>query len=424
MKQLLGISISMFLLIMVVNLTPLVNAAENPAVTNPTQIVTFEDIYLEKVLRNMLKKPKGNLTALDISKITSIVLTNSSTSLKGLEYAINLEVILVQGSKLSDLTPLAHLKKLKSLEIVSDQVEDLTPLASITSLEFVLLDGNYISDLTPLKNLPNVKYLSLNNNNISDLSPLHSLKKLEILFVNDNFIETLTGAWNVPKLDALGFNANFVSDLSFVEAIPSLLNIQFAYNQVTDISPLQSLKLVGIQLDHTDVSDITMLQNMASLNAIGTYKNPLSAESIAYLDKFKKLPGKHVYAQRGSGAVAVTKVFVDGKVQLFHTHPLLYTDSTMLPLRELFKLFGADVQWDGATRKVTATLGDTKIELTINSKLAYVNGHAVNIVAEPIIQNDHTLIPFRFVAEAFGFKVLWDEKNRWVMINTVSLNGN
>jgi hypothetical protein len=44
----------------------------------------------------------------------------------------------------------------------------------------------------------------------------------------------------------------------------------------------------------------------------------------------------------------------------------------------------------------------------------------VNLVAEPIIQNDHTMIPFRFVAEAFGFKVQWDEKNRWVLINTIN----
>jgi Leucine-rich repeat (LRR) protein len=420
-RRLTGITLSIILLIILVNLTPSVHAAdENAALINPSQIVTFEDIYVEKVLRNMLKKPEGNLTALDLSKITSFLEIGHITSLKGLEYAINLEDILVQGSKLSDLSPLAHLKKLKSLMIISDQVEDLTPLASMTSLEFVILDGNYISDLTPLKNLPNVNYLNLSNNNISDLSPLHSLKKLEILFVNDNFIETLVGAWNVPKLVTLGLNANFVRDLSFVEAIPSLLNIQFAYNQVTDISPLQSLKLTSIQLDHTDVSDITMLQSMASLNAIVTYKNPLSAESMAYLEKFKKLPNKRVYAQRGSGAVAVTKVFVDGKVQLFHTHPFLYLDSTMLPLRELFKLVGADVQWDGATRKVTATLGETKIELTINSKIALVNGQAVNLVAEPIIQNDHTMIPFRFVAEAFGFKVQWDEKNRWVLINTVN----
>jgi Leucine-rich repeat (LRR) protein len=422
MKRLLGISISMFFLIMVVNLTPPVLAADNTLVADPAYIVKFEDPYIERILRRTLNKPKGAITALDLSKLTSFGATGYVTSLKGLEYAVNLEDILIQNSKLSDLTPLAHLKKLKSLRIISDQVEDLTPLAGITSLESINLDGNYISDLSPLKNLTNLKGLYLNNNNISDLTPIHSMKNLEMLNVDDNFIETFEGAWNVPKLNGFSLNANLVKDLKFVSAIPSLLGIEFAYNQVTDISPLQTLNLNAIQFDHTDVSDITILQNMASLNVIRTYRNPLSVESLAFLDKFKKLPGRIVYDDLGSSAYAATKVFIDGKVQMFHTHPMLYTNSTMLPLRELFKLFGADIHWDGATRKVSATLGDNQIELTINSKKALVNHQEVDLVAEPIILNDHTMIPFRFVAEAFGFTVPWDEKNRWVMINTASLD--
>jgi hypothetical protein len=385
---------------------------------DPAYVVKFEDPYIERILRRTLNKPKGAITALDLSKLTTFGATDYVTSLKGLEYAVNLEDILIQNSKLSDLTPLAHLKNLKSMRIISDQVEDLTPLAGITSLQSVNLDGNYIPDLSPLKNLPNLNELSLNNNNISDLTPLHSMKNLERLDVSDNFIETLEGTWNVPKLYRFSLNANLVKDLNFVTAIPSLLVIEFAYNQVTDISPLQSLELIAIQFDHTDVSDITILQNMASLDVIRLYKNPLSAQSLAFLDKFKKLPGKIVYDDLGSSAYAVTKVFIDGKVHLFHTHPMLYTNSTMLPLRELFQLFGADVQWDGVTRKVTATLGDNQIELTINSKTAQVNHHEVDLLAEPIILNDHTMVPFRFVAEAFGFIVQWDEKNRWVMINT------
>jgi len=57
-----------------------------------------------------------------------------------------------------------------------------------------------------------------------------------------------------------------------------------------------------------------------------------------------------------------------------------------------------------------------KIELTIGKPMATVNSKAVTLDAPPIIMNDRTMVPIRFVAEALGCKVGWDEITQTVTI--------
>jgi hypothetical protein len=83
-------------------------------------------------------------------------------------------------------------------------------------------------------------------------------------------------------------------------------------------------------------------------------------------------------------------------------------------------LFGATVEWNAAKRTVTATKGSTQIVLTINSKTAQINQHDVALLSPPIILRSHTLIPFRFVAEAFGYDVEWNDKYHRVNIKTLN----
>ena len=57
-----------------------------------------------------------------------------------------------------------------------------------------------------------------------------------------------------------------------------------------------------------------------------------------------------------------------------------------------------------------------EIKLKINSNIAYVNGKEVILDTEPIIHNNRTLVPIRFIAETFDCEVEWDDKGREVII--------
>ena len=57
-----------------------------------------------------------------------------------------------------------------------------------------------------------------------------------------------------------------------------------------------------------------------------------------------------------------------------------------------------------------------KIEMTIGSKQAYVNDKPVQIDVEPQIYNERTLVPVRFISEALGCNVEWDDEKRKITI--------
>lgn len=68
---------------------------------------------------------------------------------------VNLEICVMSGSPIKDLTPFANCKKLKFLEIAfCEYLEDAAPLAQCESLEMLNISNTHITDLTPLDDLP------------------------------------------------------------------------------------------------------------------------------------------------------------------------------------------------------------------------------------------------------------------------------
>ncbi len=81
------------------------------------------------------------------------------------------------------------------------------------------------------------------------------------------------------------------------------------------------------------------------------------------------------------------------------------------PMRYLFELFGAEVQWNAAEQRITAAKGELTLEMTIGDDTAYVGGRAVPLDSPPRLDVYTTYVPLRFVAETFGFQVEYDATN-------------
>ncbi|MNG22331.1 hypothetical protein D3C84_1068030 [compost metagenome] len=79
---------------------------------------------------------------------------------------------------------------------------------------------------------------------------------------------------------------------------------------------------------------------------------------------------------------------------------------------------GAKVDYDAATRSVTATKGSTTVKLTLDQSTVYVNGKAIQLEEAARLVNGYTLAPARFVGETFGGIVSWDGTSRTVTIVT------
>ncbi len=79
---------------------------------------------------------------------------------------------------------------------------------------------------------------------------------------------------------------------------------------------------------------------------------------------------------------------------------------TLVPIRVISESFGAEVNWDGETKTVTVKLADTEIIVTIDSKVAIVNGEEMELEEAPeLTENGFTMIPLRFISEKLGAEV-------------------
>lgn len=98
--------------------------------------------------------------------------------------------------------------------------------------------------------------------------------------------------------------------------------------------------------------------------------------------------------------------------------PMQQAGRVLVPLRGVFEALGAFVDYNNATQSITATRGDTRVQLTIGSARAYVNGAARALDVPAQVQSGRTLVPLRFVSEALGATVLWNDAQRQVLITT------
>jgi len=99
---------------------------------------------------------------------------------------------------------------------------------------------------------------------------------------------------------------------------------------------------------------------------------------------------------------------IDGEKVNLDVSPILNNNRTMVPVRFIGEAFGAEFAWDAEARKVTYTLDDVVIEVFIGKKTARLNGQAITLDAEPVIINGRTLVPLRFVGQYMGATFEWD----------------
>jgi len=61
-------------------------------------------------------------------------------------------------------------------------------------------------------------------------------------------------------------------------------------------------------------------------------------------------------------------------------------------------------------------LGDDTIRLQIGKNFASVNSKRIEIDTAPIIDHGRTMVPVRFISEALGAEVVWDDATKTVTV--------
>ena len=264
----------------------------------PPKIVTIPDANLARAVRETLDvAPNTAITTHTMLSLRSLRASNLGiTNLTGLEHARflrnlnlgeayndneeNLEEwdYWVNSNSISDVSPLAGLTQLTSLQLESNAISDVSPLTTLTQLGYVDLSNNAISDVSPLTTLTQLTEINLSGNPISDISDLSTLMQLRVLqFYNCGTISDISGLSTLTQLQLLNLRGNTISDVSSLTPLTQLQRLYLSDNTISDISPLTPLtQLTELDLGGNTISDISPLAGLTQLEILRLWNNNIS----------------------------------------------------------------------------------------------------------------------------------------------------
>lgn len=115
-------------------------------------------------------------------------------------------------------------------------------------------------------------------------------------------------------------------------------------------------------------------------------------------------------------------ILIDGKAVAFTEStgsPFADENSrTQVPLRVTMESYGALVDWDQSTQTAIVSNNGIVVKVPMGTKYILVNDVKKEIDTKSVVVNSRIYLPIRFVLEAFGANVGWDQANRDVIITS------
>jgi hypothetical protein len=152
--------------------------------------------------------------------------------------------------------------------------------------------------------------------------------------------------------------------------------------------------------------------NKANIANRGTAATVVAANNVTSAGAVEKY--------KGSFVIGSTTYTLNGVEQTMDVAPYIKGDRTYMPIRYVAYALGIDdnnIVWDQANQTVTLMKGDKVVQMKIGSTALLINGASITMDVAPEISNDRTMLPIRFVAQAFGAPVAWDEATQTVTVN-------
>ena len=104
----------------------------------------------------------------------------------GLMYCTDLVYLDLSGNKLTDISFVKSMPKLRLLCFGGNKVTDISVLAGLTELEYLEIYSNPIADQSPLAGLTKLTHLNAARTGITDITMLSGMKQLKMLYILGN----------------------------------------------------------------------------------------------------------------------------------------------------------------------------------------------------------------------------------------------
>ncbi|CAM4014353.1 copper amine oxidase N-terminal domain-containing protein [Alkalicoccus chagannorensis] len=89
-------------------------------------------------------------------------------------------------------------------------------------------------------------------------------------------------------------------------------------------------------------------------------------------------------------------------------------DRVLVPMRAVAEELGAQVTWIQEEQAIEITDDDNSLRFQIDNPTADINGEAETLEQAPILEDNTTMVPVRWLANTFGTSVYWSSSNQHV----------
>ena len=323
----------------------------------PNETISIPDPDLEREIRRSLHlvswKPitQQDMLGLLILAVRDVPIKD----LSGLEYAINLRLIRLNNTEITDInllakltnldwvdvsrnknitdiSPLEKLTKLEKLHLFDIPNIDISPLEKLTNLQQLSLTKCEIADISPLEKLTNLRYLNLRQNNIIDISPLEKLTNLQRLEISSyefsdlnalesvfekltNLVQLVYANYHIDDFSVLEkltnlrwlwFSGSKINDISALEKLTKLQYFNIGRSKISDISVLEKLtNLETLRIPFNQIRDVSPLAGLVNLKEVHLYGNPIKNRKPLF-ELLRKNPDVKIYLSSSSKPLPVT----------------------------------------------------------------------------------------------------------------------
>ena len=218
----------------------------------PPKVVSIPDPNLAAVIRTELKLTiDGAVTDRAMQTLKWLNLDDQRiTNIDGLEYATQLQGLLLGKNQVNNYAPLAQLPKLTTLYLWTNSISDLNVLPILPQLELLDLNWNHIRDVSRLAGFTKLTILSINGNKINDVSPLAGLTNLRSLSLTLNKISDVRPLIGLTNLETLHIHGNPIkSQKPLLEMLRRNPNVKIYLKEDGDPLPVT---LSSFRAEHTD----------------------------------------------------------------------------------------------------------------------------------------------------------------------------
>ncbi|CAH1219079.1 hypothetical protein PAECIP111892_04657 [Paenibacillus auburnensis] len=247
------------------------------------QSIVFKDTHFEQFIRELMQAGQSDISPSDLNSIEDLPIYQAGeiTSLEDLQWFPNLKFLTVNKQLVTDLAPLAKLKKIESIRITGCQVADLAPLQDLKTLKYLYLDSNNIQDITPIQSITNLVILSIKDNQITDIQAVRELGKLEDVNLSSNQIKDIGPLYSLAKMKNVELKDNKITSIEGIQYWNELETLDVSGNPIGNYLPLKSLSpTVFIRPEITEDQDSSGIDERRQVAA-----KRMMEEGDRYLDR-------------------------------------------------------------------------------------------------------------------------------------------